>query len=157
MVSHIFVLDVADFPQDHPTISFKDVDPPSPRQHVTVPFEVPYVQILHTVRMHHRAGLRGLPDYVAIGSALPLRVVIRHTRQWWGGDIRSGNDGNALVFQYEVHALPDDWIIGGQKKGHFSAQVSYSIEADQLVAHQYERQMKHSALQSFSYHNVQAI
>ncbi len=62
---------------------------------------------------------------LAIGSALPLEVAIRHTRKWWHDDGRSSYDGKPLDFDYEVHAHPDDWTIGGQKKGHFSAKVSY--------------------------------
>ena len=64
-------------------------------------------------------------EILAIGSALPLKVVISHTRKWWHGNARSSYDGNPLDFEYEVHALPGDWTIGGQKKGHFSAKVSY--------------------------------
>lgn len=76
--------------------------------------------------MHNRAAPCLQPDFLALGSALPLEVVIRHTRKWWDGDARSRNDGKPLDFKYEVHALPDDWTIGGQRKGHFSAKVSYS-------------------------------
>ena len=77
-------------------------------------------------RLHNGAGPHLQPDFLAMGSALPLEVVIRHTRKWWDGDTRSGYDGEPLDFKYEVHALPDDWIIGGQKKGLFSAKVSCS-------------------------------
>lgn len=92
-----------------------------------MPFNVPHVQILHTVRLHplHDPAAPCLQqDFLAIGSALPLKVVTRHTRRWCDGDAGSRYDGNPLDFKYEVHALPEDWTIGGQKKGHFSAKVS---------------------------------
>lgn len=115
---------------DHPTISFRDIDRTLRRQHLTVPFDVPHVQILHTVQMrpmHNRAAPCLQPDFLALGSALPLEVVIRHTRKWWDADARSRNDGKPLDFKYEVHALPDDWTIGGQRKGHFSAKADESL------------------------------
>ena len=113
--------------KDHPTLSFKDIDRPSLIQHLTVPFEVPHAHILHTVRMrplHDRTAQFLQRDSLAIGSGLPLQVVISHTRKWRDGCARSSYDGNFLDFKYELQALPDDWIIGGQKKGHFSAKVS---------------------------------
>ena len=67
-------------------------------------------------------------DFLDIGSALQLEVTIRHPRKSWDDDTRSKNDGNPLDFRYEVRALPEDWTIGGQKKGHFSANVSISGE-----------------------------
>lgn len=136
-------------PQDHPTISFKDIDRPSSTQHLTVPFDVPHVHILHTIRMyalHDRAAPLLQQDVLAIGSALPLEVEVRHTRKWCDSDAGSKSDGNPLDFKYEVHALPDDWTIGGQKKGHFSAKVSLPTDVLAHVAHNYNRQMKVSAL-----------
>ena len=59
------------------------------------------------------------------GSVLPLEVVISHTRKWWDGVTRSSREPNLLEFKYEVHATPDDWTIGGQRVGRFSAEVSY--------------------------------
>lgn len=97
-------------------------------QLLTVPLDVPHIQILHTVRLHPRyngAAPCLQQDFLAIGSALPLEVVIRHTRKWWDGDTASKYDDNPLDFKYEVHAAPTDWTIGGQKKGHFSAKVSF--------------------------------
>ena len=96
-----------------------------------MPFDVPHVHVLHTIRthpLHDRAAPRLQRDFLSIGSALPLEVVIRHTRKWWEGDAGSRYDGNPLDFKYDVHALPDDWTIGGQKKGHFRAVVSYSAD-----------------------------
>lgn len=115
-------------PQDHRTISFRNIDRPSPTQKLTVPFDIPHVQILHTVQMHplhNHAAPFLLPGFLAIGSALPLKMAIRHTRKWWDSDARSRYEGIPLDFRYEVHALSDDWTIGGQRKGHFSAKVSH--------------------------------
>ena len=113
--------------QDHQTISFNNIDQMSPAQHLTVPFDVPHVHILHTVQMQHlhdRARPSLQQDCLRIGSVLPLQVVISHTSNWWDGNAESSYDGNPLDFRYEVQALSDDWAVGGQKKGHFSAKVS---------------------------------
>ena len=80
--------------------------------------------------------------YLAIGSVLPLQVVICHTRKWWDEEAGSRDEGNPLDFKYEVHAPPDDWTIGGQRKGHFSAKVSYLADVRSFFAYKYERQMK---------------
>ena len=70
-----------------------------------------------------------------MGSVLPLQVSISHTRRWWAGVARSSCDGILLDFKYEVQALPDDWTIGGQKKGQFSTKVSHWSGSNPIVAH----------------------
>ena len=75
--------------------------------------------------LHNRSSPGLQQESLAIGSVLVLKVIICHTRKWWDDDAGSRNDGDPLGFTYEVHALPDDWAIGGQKKGSFSAKVSY--------------------------------
>lgn len=125
----MFVRSVLILSQDHPKIFLQGIGLPSPPQCLTVPFDVPHVQILHTIHMHavHDGTVPCLQqDTLAIRSALPLEVVVRHTRKWWDGKAGSRYDDEPIDFTYEVHALPDDWTIGGQKKGHFSAKVSYS-------------------------------
>lgn len=76
--------------------------------------------------LHYDAAPCLQQDFLAIGSVLSLELVIRHTRKWWDGNAGSRYEGIPLDFRYEVHALPGDWTIGGQKKGHFAAKVSYS-------------------------------
>ena len=75
--------------------------------------------------MHDRAGSSLQHDCLGIGSVLPLQVIVNHTRNWWDSNARSRYDDKPLDFKYEVQALPDDWTVGGQKKGHFSAKVSH--------------------------------
>ena len=74
---------------------------------------------------HDRAGPSSQHDCLGIGSVLPLQVIVNHTRDWWDSNARSRYDDKPLDFKYEVQALPDDWTVGGQKKGHFSAKVSH--------------------------------
>ena len=146
--------------QDHPTISFNNIDQTSSRQFLAVPFDVPHVHVLHTVRMHplrNPAGPFLQRDCLATGSVLRLQVVISHTRNWWDGDARSRYNGKPLEFRYEVQALADDWTIGGQKKGHFSAKVSYQGNPIPIVTtHNYGRRAKIQASQFSSCHNERA-
>lgn len=124
--------------QIHPSISFKNIDRLSPTQRLTVPFDVPHVHVLHTVRMHplHDHAMPFLQQgFLAMGSVLPLQVFISHTRRWWTGVARSSYDGIPLDFKYEVQALPDDWTIGGQKKGQFSTKVSHWSDSNPIVVH----------------------
>ena len=93
-----------------------------------MPFNVPHVHVLHTVRMyplHDRATPYLQQEVLGIESTLPLKLFIRHTRRWCDGEAWPSRDSNALDFKYEIHAPPEDWTIGGQKQGHFSARVSY--------------------------------
>lgn len=92
--------------------------------------------------------------YLAIASVLPLQVVICHTRKWWYDEAGSRDDGKPLDFKYEVHTSSDDWTIGGQRKGHFSAKVSFPGDVQPFFAYKFARQMKIGALQSSSCHNV---
>lgn len=58
-----------------------------------------------------------------------MELTIHHT-QYWDGSRKHNNDGPAFKFCYEMHANTD-WLIGGQRKGHYSASegddVSFSL------------------------------
>lgn len=58
---------------------------------------------------------------VAVGQALSAELVITHSRKWSSPE-KPMDD--ILDFCFEVHASPDTWLIGGQKKAHFSAKVN---------------------------------
>ena len=75
--------------------------------------------------LHDCAGPSVQRDCLGIGSVLPLQVIVNHTRNWRDSKVRSRYDDNSLDFKYEIQALPDDWTVGGQKKGHFSAKVGH--------------------------------
>lgn len=51
-----------------------------------------------------------------------MELSISYTRRW---DLAASEARpRALSFCYEVQANPDIWLVGGQRKGHFSAKVS---------------------------------
>ncbi len=81
------------------------------------------MQVIHTVSLElHRKtwGGRAEVHTVAIGQVIPAELKIQHTRKW--ADPSSTVD-EALEFCFEVHASPDTWLIGGQRKAHFRAKV----------------------------------
>lgn len=87
--------------------------PPTPQKShtLTIPVEIPTISILHTATLT-------LPSThpVHLNTPLPAELRISHTRAW-------GTDPapNApLDFVYEVSAPADTWLIGGQRRAHFS-------------------------------------
>ncbi len=81
------------------------------------------MQVIHTVSLalHRQSwGGRAEDHTVAVGQVIPAELQIQHTRQW--ADPGSRVDA-ALEFGFEVHASPDTWLIGGQRKAHFRAKV----------------------------------
>ena len=85
------------------------------------------MQIVHTARLRLLDGDDEKPSGLssaAVGQVVRADLTIRHTRKW--GIYGSFTDihDRALDFYYEIHANPDMWLIGGQKKAHFTAKVS---------------------------------
>ena len=52
-----------------------------------------------------------------------MELTISHTRIWDGTQTKGAKD-EALDFCFEILANPDVWIVGGQRKAHFSSIVS---------------------------------
>lgn len=57
--------------------------------------------------------------HAAVGEAINAELVLRHTRQWCPEDKREPS--SALEFMYEVVASPDIWLVGGRRRGNFTA------------------------------------
>lgn len=94
-------------------------------QYLTVPVDIPQMGVVHTAcfRLHSsREAISTEMEYVAIARPIAAELIIKHTRQWLTQtELRQKNQ--TLEFCYEVHANPDTWLIGGQRKAHFSAKV----------------------------------
>ncbi|MCJ1276106.1 hypothetical protein MMC21_003911 [Puttea exsequens] len=111
-----------DWHHNRETISLDGVIAPLPTKHLTVPVEIPEMQFVHTASLRPLTELRQLSPGInatPIGHGLPMELVISHTRRWHlgkGGD----TDKEPHRFSYEVQGHPDHWIVGGQKKAHFS-------------------------------------
>lgn len=94
--------------------------PSSQLQHLTIPVEIPNLKILHT------AILRPLTTapHIALDQPFAAELIITHTRRWGTNTI---SPGKPLNFVYEITAPSETWLIGGQRKAHFSAAEDESI------------------------------
>jgi len=96
----------------HTTHTTIPLSPTTPKPHtLTIPVEIPTLSILHT------ATLTLPPTHpVHLNTPLPAELRISHTRAW-GTDAAPNA---SLDFAYEVSAPADTWLIGGQRRAHFS-------------------------------------
>ena len=93
----------------------------SPRQHLTVPVDVPQVQVLHIVHMKQSHPISSDTELhtVPIGKAVPMELAITYTR-YWDNPQRQSPGNETLDFCYELQTN-SDWLIGGQRKAHYTA------------------------------------
>ena len=97
-------------------------------QYLTVPVDIPQMGVVHTACFRLHSSREAIStdstemEYVAIAQPIAAELIIKHTRRWLTQtELRRKNQ--PLEFCYEVHANPDTWLIGGQRKAHFSAKV----------------------------------
>ncbi|KAL3467634.1 trafficking protein particle complex subunit 10 [Aspergillus heterothallicus] len=93
---------------------------PSIRQrHIIIPVDIPEIQVVHTAELR----LTNLPEqapHAAVGQTITAELRLSHTRKWCSPDQRE-NAGGPLEFSYELHANPDLWMVGGRRRGNFTA------------------------------------
>ena len=65
------------------------------------------------------SGKSGSHTPWAVGSMIPAELHLRHTRRWCPPSRRESQAN--LSFTYEVLANPDTWLIGGRRRGNFTA------------------------------------
>ncbi|KAI9368854.1 trafficking protein particle complex subunit 10 [Aspergillus egyptiacus] len=110
--------DVRRVDRTHPVLSLPEL--PSIRQrHILIPVDIPEIQVVHTAELR----LTNLPEqapHAAVGQTITAELRLSHTRKWCSPDQRE-NGGGPLEFSYELHGHPDAWLIGGRRRGNFSA------------------------------------
>lgn len=82
------------------------------------------MHIVHTACLKRLKTFSHLPqlDCVPIGEGIPVELTLIYTRRW--DDCRTQETRNqALDFCFEVQANPNLWVIGGQRRAHYSAMV----------------------------------
>ncbi|KAE8353410.1 trafficking protein particle complex subunit 10 [Aspergillus coremiiformis] len=102
----------------HPIISLPD-QPSIPRRHIIIPVDIPEIQVVHTAELR-LCNLAGQPRHAAVGQMIAAELSLRHTRRWCSPEHRE-NAGGPLEFSYEIHANPDLWLVGGRRRGNFTA------------------------------------
>ncbi|KAE8408425.1 trafficking protein particle complex subunit 10 [Aspergillus pseudonomiae] len=105
--------------QNHPIISLPD-QPSIPRRHIIIPVDIPEIQVVHTAELRLR-NLAGQPPHAAVGQMIAAELSLRHTRRWCSPEHRE-NAGGPLEFSYEIHANPELWLVGGRRRGNFTAE-----------------------------------
>jgi len=106
-------------------IRLEDDTAESAMQYLTVPVEIPQMQVVHSARLRRLLTSSAPPqlDSVPMGKGIPMELTISHTRKWGNLNLKE-TASQALEFCFEIHANPDIWVVGGQRRAHFSAMVS---------------------------------
>ncbi|KAI0435784.1 cis-golgi transport protein particle complex subunit [Xylaria telfairii] len=92
---------------------------------ILIPVDIPSVAIVHT------ADIKLLPQpttspslapypttpSVCTHQLLPATLHLKWTRMW--DTVTPPSSQTDLEFSYELSALPDTWLLGGRRKGHF--------------------------------------
>jgi hypothetical protein len=107
--------------QSNPTLTLPDPDPSILGRQIVIPVDVPDVQIVHTAELR-LTDLRGHPNrdqvHAAVGHMIPAELRLRHTRRW----SPASAENPPLEFAYEIHANPEFWLVGGRRRGNFTAE-----------------------------------
>ncbi|KAI9689372.1 MAG: hypothetical protein M1822_010023 [Bathelium mastoideum] len=107
-----------------------DYNTSRPSRTIVIAVDVPTIPVLHTATLslpHVSAPNTRTPPLAALGHAIRAELSIRHTRRWdrhnrhRSAPAPVGDADRALDFVYEVHANPDVWLLGGQRRAYFTA------------------------------------
>ncbi|QSS60330.1 TMEM1 family protein [Histoplasma capsulatum] len=88
-----------------------------PNRQIIIPVDVPNVQIVHTANLTIPK-----PDdliQATVGEMIPATLTIRHTRRWC--PVQAREPEASLEFSYEILVNPDVWLVGGRRRGNFTA------------------------------------
>ncbi|KAL2865351.1 putative TMEM1 family protein [Aspergillus lucknowensis] len=104
---------------DNHTILSLPEQPSIRQRHIVIPVDIPEIQVVHTAELR----LTSLPEqapHAAVGQTITAELRLSHTRRWCSPD-QHENAGGPLEFSYEFHANPDLWMVGGRRRGNFTA------------------------------------
>ncbi|OOO09366.1 TRAPP II complex, TRAPPC10 [Aspergillus oryzae] len=104
--------------RNHPIIGLPE-QPSIPRRHIIIPVDIPEIQVVHTAELR-LCNLADQPPHAAVGQMIAAELSLRHTRRWCSPENRE-NAGGPLEFSYEIHANPELWLVGGRRRGNFTA------------------------------------
>ncbi|KAL8805050.1 MAG: hypothetical protein Q9200_005579 [Gallowayella weberi] len=89
---------------------------------LNVPVEVPRIPIVVTGHLDVLScgGGVGESRFAAMDQSLLAELCLRYSR-YWANEPGGAAGTNSVCISYEVQASADVWLIGGQRKGQFSA------------------------------------
>ncbi|KAF1982161.1 hypothetical protein K402DRAFT_424748 [Aulographum hederae CBS 113979] len=100
-------------------------------RNIVITVAVPKIQVVQTASLKilgHEEQTGCIQPVIPVGEMLMAELSVIHTRKW--GDKSSlvkeskaiESEDDPLDCMYEIDANPDIWLIGGQRRAHFSAQ-----------------------------------
>ncbi|PGH07996.1 hypothetical protein GX51_01436 [Blastomyces parvus] len=88
-----------------------------PNRQIIIPVDVPEVQIVHTANLTIPPPTQ--LTHATVGEMIPATLTIHHTRRWCPPQHRE--PASSLEFSYELLVNPDVWLVGGRRRGNFTA------------------------------------
>jgi hypothetical protein len=62
-------------------------------------------------------------QYAAVGTAICAKLTLKHTKRWSATAMKNSDNPQKVVeFMYDIDAPSDIWLIGGQRRGRFTAE-----------------------------------
>lgn len=83
---------------------------------MVIPVDIPPIQVVHTAELR----LDKPTTHAAVGQMISADLCLRHTRRWCPPE-QQENPSGPLEFAYEIHANAEHWLIGGRRRGNFTA------------------------------------
>ncbi|PGH33740.1 hypothetical protein GX50_03480 [[Emmonsia] crescens] len=106
----------------HHTLSLPDSNTTIPNRQIIIPVDVPEVQIVHTANL--TIPKPSNLTHATVGEMIPATLTIHHTRRWCPMENREPE--SSLEFSYELLVNPDVWLVGGRRRGNFTAKEGES-------------------------------
>ncbi|OAX81311.1 hypothetical protein ACJ72_04346 [Emergomyces africanus] len=106
----------------HPTLALPESNTTIPNRQIIIPVDVPEVQVVHTAKLiiPKPSNL----SHATVGEMIPATLTIHHTRRWCPVENREPEP--SLEFSYEILVNPDVWLVGGRRRGNFTAKEGES-------------------------------
>lgn len=104
-----------------------DENEPELIRHIIIAVEVPEIQVVHQAELRLTTGNSNSnnsnkePTHAAVGHMIPAELILQHTRKWCSQRTEKQESGEHLEFAYELHVNQDLWLVGGRRRGHYTA------------------------------------
>ncbi|KAJ5301668.1 hypothetical protein N7508_006531 [Penicillium antarcticum] len=97
--------------------------PTIPTRRIIIPVDVPEIRVVHTAELQPQPNLQlGPSTHAAVGQMITAELILRHTRRWSSPATRNSELADQpLECSYELHANPEQWQLGGRRRGNFLA------------------------------------
>ncbi|KKK20039.1 hypothetical protein P175DRAFT_0499285 [Aspergillus ochraceoroseus IBT 24754] len=105
---------------DHPILTLPKEPSQAQRHMIIIPVDIPEIQVVHTAELRLTNLPEAQPRHAAVGQTITAELRLSHTRRWCSPDQRD-QAGGPLEFSYELHANPELWMVGGRRRGNFTA------------------------------------